>query len=86
MMELEAGPSHTPPHPHTMIRTHVTYPDLVHSGDRLAVISWTLWASLTPAEGVAATINLYADAVILRADRGPGTERLTGLAPGGLGA
>jgi hypothetical protein len=69
-----------------MIRTHVTFPELVHSGDRLAVIAWTPWASLTPAEGVAATIDLHDDAVILRADSGPGTDRLVGLAPGGLAA
>ena len=59
-----------------MIRTHITYPDLVHSGDRLATIAWTPWTSLTPAEGVAATIELYDDAVVMRADSGPGTERL----------
>ena len=69
-----------------MIRTFITFPELVHSGDRLAAIAWTPWASLTPAEGIAATLELHADAVILRADNGPGTERVVGLAPGGLSA
>jgi hypothetical protein len=69
-----------------VIRTFVAFPEFLHSGDRLAEVSWAAWACFTLAEGVAATLEHHADAVILRADSGPGTDRLVGLAPGGLAA
>jgi hypothetical protein len=63
-----------------ILTTYHTYPDLLLSGGRLAATEWGVGASL--ADGVAATLRLDAEAIILRAVRGAETVR--GLAPGGL--
>jgi hypothetical protein len=70
-----------------MIITYHTYADLVHAGDRLAATQWGGRhgiAAGTLQDGVAATLRLDPQAVILRAVRGD--ERVRGLAPGGLAA
>ena len=67
-----------------ILTTYHTYPDLLLSGGRLAATDWGSHpagcASL--ADGVAATLRLDAEAIILRAVRG--SETVRGLAPGGL--
>ena len=60
--------------------TFHTYPDLLHSGDRLARTDWL--SSLSVSEVVAATLRIDSTAVILRAVAYDGSLR--GLAPGGL--
>jgi hypothetical protein len=66
--------------------TYSTFPDLLTSGERLAATDWGSHpagcASL--GEAVTATLDLYPDAIILRAVRG--SEAVRGLAPGGLAA
>ena len=64
-----------------MAATSHTYPDLLHSGDRLAATEWP--ELLTTAEAIKATLRYGSDAVILRAVGVDGYSR--GLAPGGLG-
>ena len=61
--------------------TSHTYPDLLHSGDRLACTEWA--QDLTTSQAVAATLRHESQAVILRAVTHEGYSR--GLAPGGLG-
>ena len=62
--------------------TYNTYADLLLDGGRLAATEWGHGATL--AEGVAATLRLDPEAIILRAKRGD--EAVRGLAPGGLAA
>jgi hypothetical protein len=67
------------------ITTHHTYPDLLHSGDRLAATEWD--CGCTPAEGVAATLEVDDEAIILTVTdwRGWQAKRYRGFAPGGIG-
>jgi len=70
-----------------MTTTYHTYADLLHSGDRLAATEWGGRHSIaagTLRDGIAATLRLDPEAVILRAMHG--AERVQGLAPGGLAA
>ena len=64
-----------------MSSTFHTYPDLVHTGGRLACTEWA--QDLTTSQAVAATLRYESQAVILRAVTLEGYSR--GLAPGGLG-
>ena len=66
-----------------MASTFNTYPELIHTGGRLAQ---TVWSGLDPARAIAATLALDPDAVILRADGRLADPSLIGLAPGGLAA
>ena len=68
-----------------MIITRHTYSDLLHSGDRLAACQWD--CGCTVAEGVAATLAVDPEAIILRVTdaRGRVDQQIRGLAPGGLG-
>jgi len=68
-----------------MTTTYHTYPDLLLDGGRLAATEWGAHPAgcATLAEGVAATLRLDPEAVVLRAVRG--AEAVRGLAPGGLG-
>ena len=68
-----------------MIITHHTYADLIHSGDRLAAVEWDCGS--TPAEGVAATLELDPESIILTVTdwRGWQAQRHRGFAPGGIG-
>ena len=67
-----------------MTTTFHTYSDLITDGGRLAATEWGAHPAgcATLAEGVAATLRLDPDAIVLRAVRG--TETIRGLAPGGL--
>ena len=70
-----------------MVITYHAYADTLHTGDRLAATEWGGrhgLPSATLAEGVAATLRLDPDAIILRA--ATATERVRGLAPAGLAA
>jgi hypothetical protein len=68
-----------------MIITHHTYADLMHTGGRLAACQWDCDA--TVAEGVAATLAVDPEAIILRVTdaRGRVDRQIRGLAPGGIG-
>jgi hypothetical protein len=68
-----------------MTTTFHTYPDLLLDGGRLAATEWGAHPAgcATLGEGVAATLRLDPEAVVLRAVRG--AEDVRGLAPGGLG-
>jgi len=68
-----------------MIITHHTYSDLLYTGGRLAQCQWEFGG--TPAEGVAATLAVDPEAIILRVTdaRGRIDRQIRGLAPGGLG-
>ena len=68
------------------VSTFHTYPDLVVDGGRLAATDWTepRCGVSTAAEGVAAILQLDAEAVVLRVVAG--SLSLRGLAPGGLAA
>ncbi len=68
-----------------MIITRHTYSDLLHSGDRLAACEWDF--GCTPAEGVAATLAVDPEAIILRVTdaRGRVDRQIIGFAPGGMG-
>ena len=68
-----------------MIITHHTYSDLLYTGGRLAQCQWDCDA--TPAEGVAATLSVDPEAIILRVTdaRGRVDRHIRGLAPGGIG-
>ena len=69
-----------------MTTTFHAYADTLHAGDRLAATEWGAHPAgcATLAEGVAATLRLDPEAVVLRAVRG--AEAVRGLAPGGLAA
>lgn len=62
-----------------MVYTYNTYPDLVHTGGRLARTDWE-FNSIE--RGVAATIKYDPSAVILNVRNH--SEWITGLAPGGI--
>jgi hypothetical protein len=64
-----------------MASTFHTYPDLVHTGGRLACTEWGHAA--TAAEAIAATLCRDSESIILRVVAVDGYFR--GLAPGGLG-
>jgi hypothetical protein len=68
-----------------MIITHHTYADLIHTGGRLAACEWD--CNESPAQGVAATISVDPEVIILRVTdrRGAEPRQLIGLAPGGMG-
>jgi len=68
-----------------MIITHHTYADLLYTGGRLAQSQWEFGG--TPAEGVAATLEVDPEAIILRVTdaRGRVDRQIRGLAPGGIG-
>jgi hypothetical protein len=70
-----------------MTTTYHAYADTLHAGDRLAATEWGgrhCDPSVTLAEGVAATLRLDPEAIVLWA--ATATERIRGLAPGGLAA
>jgi hypothetical protein len=69
-----------------MTTTYHTYADLLLDGGRLAATEWGAHPAgcATLAEGVAATLRLDPEAVILRAVRG--TETVRGYAPAGMAA
>lgn len=62
-----------------MVFTYHTYPDLLHTSDRLAR---TDWETNQPHCGVAATIKLDPNSIVLNVRSG--FEWLKGLAPGGI--
>jgi hypothetical protein len=64
-----------------MSSTFHTYPDLVHTGGRLACTEWD--HAVTAAELIAATLRRDPKSIILRVAAVDGY--LKGLAPGGLG-
>ena len=64
-----------------MSSTFHTYPDLVHTGGRLACTEWGHAAAA--AELIAATLRRDPESIILRVVAVDGYFR--GLAPGGLG-
>ena len=64
-----------------MASTFHTYPDLVHTGGRLACTEWGHAATAT--EAIAATLRRDPESIILRVAAVDGYFR--GLAPGGLG-
>ena len=64
-----------------MSSTFHTYPDLVHTGGRLACTEWGHAA--TASEAIAATLRRDPESIILRVVAVDGYFR--GLAPGGLG-
>ena len=68
-----------------MIITHHTYADLLYTGGRLAACQWD--CDSTVAEGVAATLSVDPEAIILRVTdaRGRVDRQIRGLAPGGIG-
>lgn len=66
-----------------------TYPDLLHSGGRLAATAWNFPGcrfTVSAADAVAATLDLDSDAVVLRVADAAGRYVAVGLAPGGLAA
>jgi hypothetical protein len=64
-----------------MSSTFHTYPELIHTGGRLACTEWGHAATAT--EVIAATLRLDPESIILRVVAFDGCFR--GLAPGGLG-
>jgi hypothetical protein len=67
------------------IITRHTYSDLLYTGGRLAACEWDNGCG--PADGVAATLAVDPEAIILRVTdaRGRTDRQIWGLAPGGLG-
>ena len=67
------------------IITYHTYSDLLYTGGRLAACEWDY--GCTPAEAVAATLEVDPEAVILRVTdaRGRVDRQIIGFAPGGIG-